>query len=656
VTVRRPTGALGRSIAFSAAAVLVVLVTTGRPIWSVSVLVAAVALVRLGKLGLARGVDEATVRAVCCIVLFMLGFVSLFRAELVSDALLSYGYTASVTLDGDLHLYDELVLHAGHFLFDQAAVRSIWSCGTAVLQAPFFLIGHLVVVALRSAGVFQVTTGFADPCRWAVGLASAWAVLLGCLVVQRWLRSTFSAGPVLLATAALWFGGPLLVFTYRWTGWHHPFALLVTAIFIAAWHATRGRRTMTGWAVLGGLVGLLVLIRPSSIAVGLLAVVEWMLDLRWGRATAAGPAAAIVGAALVLSPQASLSKVLTGQWSALPWGIDGCISAGAVAPLPVSSSGVSCWTLLVVMGLVGLVVGWRQCPLTAGAGLLVVLATAGLTDRSTVGWADTLCLLPVVAWGMTALLERARRVVDLERLCMVLAVVVAHNVVRTCDGPSLYLDAWRHQTASVIVPALVLSIVAAIGAMACRRLVDVGGALGSTVVVLTVVVVVVVHVAVWRCADGGRMGDVVRLNVDDVVVSVVEPEATVFCGDDGPMTAIDVLSHVVSGAALRQDIPVAVVTVVARDGRRFVELLLAGRHTAEVSALLAETARGMRHTVASTEVVRRQSPGDGLVYRAVVTLPDPVLVDRVEVRYVAPVGSLVVTDLYARNGGDGDGR
>jgi hypothetical protein len=122
------------------------------------------------------------------------------------------------------------------------------------------------------------------------------------------------------------------------------------------------------------------------------------------------------------------------------------------------------------------------------------------------------------------------------------------------------------------------------------------------------------------------------------------------------VTSLDLLSYLVNGHGIRQDTPVAEVSVFDRDGRRFDFPLRAGVETAEHSALRPRAARGGGHDTTRTDVVRssltraysrRLYPV--LVYHATLRLPEPLIVRDVRVRYLVDAGELVVTDLFTRD-------
>jgi len=125
---------------------------------------------------------------------------------------------------------------------------------------------------------------------------------------------------------------------------------------------------------------------------------------------------------------------------------------------------------------------------------------------------------------------------------------------------------------------------------------------------------------------------------------------------DLPVTSVDLLSYLIYGHAIRQGTPVAAVTVFDDSERATTRLVRAGIHSAETSHLRPEYRDAIQHGLAATIIVRdlpsheySSDAYDTLTFHATLDLPAPVVVRKVRIRYLLPVGRLVVTDMFLRD-------
>lgn len=664
------------------------------------------------------------------LVLFVICFIALFEVNIVHDAFQYYGYLASLIIDGDLNLYDEIYLHNSFRMynpFPQASGRYI---GTALAEMPAFMLGHWTAGLLNSLGAFHPRTGYSAPYFFWVSLSSCLFGFTGVVFTYAFVRSFFSRSTSLLAVCAVWLASSLVFFSFCWNGWSHPYAFCYTAAFLLLWQRSRGARTLRQWILLGVLAGLIGITRPTAGLIVLLPVVETFLALRRNdgpcldRQWILGALAATAIALCVFSPQLSLWKAISGSWFASPYGEVGDAYtwlqpdfAGIL--FSAARHGLFVWTPVLLPSALGLFLLWRKDRLVASIACILILATTYLYACWTIWWTGIgfsnrffISLTPFFALGLAALIHWLRRYARLDFIVGLLAFAVIWNLflvgnyrrntipqgipdparvidqpltlaqivtaqVQTGPGhfPDLFLGHWIHSNFALnkIVHAvryghvneflLVCIVVALAGSVAFGLLrwilrkhatVRIGSRLIS---ILVVGITLAVHCGIMYAA--GRTTGFHRFyRFDEVDISVRSPAADTYIYSDYPLpvTAVDLVTHLSRAHRIEQGRPVAMVSIIDRDGREHAGLLRAGIETAETSALRPEARALTQHDLARTEVVRARSSVaysdhvyDLLAFRATIDLPAPMIVKGLRLRYLHPVGELTVADIFLRD-------
>jgi len=273
---------------------------------------------------LARRVAGSTVTVAVLLAAFTAGVAVQMKmgARLQSDGFYYYAYLRSMAFDHDVDFsndYRMLGLGDKAHLFTLTRTghaQSAWTIGPAIVWSPFFAAGHLAAMRLHAAGLEVSTDGTSFPYRQAICIAGLFYGLLGCWFTYR-IVSRVWAPPIAATTVALTIAGSFMLWymVAEPTMTHAP-SMAAVAGFVWLWVATRERRTLIEWALLGLLAGLMTLIRWQNALFMILAAFDVLPSLI-GRSDGRARTAALTGGAvfLVCSVIAFLPQMLA--WKAI---------------------------------------------------------------------------------------------------------------------------------------------------------------------------------------------------------------------------------------------------------------------------------------------------------------------------------------------------
>jgi hypothetical protein len=249
-------------------------------------------------------------------------------ARLQSDGFYYYAYLRSMAFDRDVNFMNDyrlLGLGDKTYLFQPTRTghaESAWTIGPAIVWSPFFAAGHLVAARLQATGAAVSTDGTSFPYRQAVCIGSLFYGLLGCWFAYRLTRLFFPA-PLAAAAVALTMSGSFMTwYLLKEPSMTHAASMACVAGFTWMWAATRGRRQVTAWALLGLLAGFMALIRWQNALFALLPAIDAMqLLVRGGRArdrravreTAIASAAFLICAVIAFLPQMFAWQAIYGS-------------------------------------------------------------------------------------------------------------------------------------------------------------------------------------------------------------------------------------------------------------------------------------------------------------------------------------------------------
>ncbi len=281
----------------------------------------------------------------------------------------------SIVVDRDLDLDAELAA------FPARGLAPIYPIGTAVLWVPFHAATHAWLGVLNLLGAGYERDGYAMPYQVAVGVGTVLYGFVAFVLIARVLRCYFSPQLALATVLALCGGTFLLWYLAVESSMTHGTSLFATTLFLYLWHQTRQRRTVAHWAVLGGVAGLMAMVRWADVLFILLPALE-AIRRYWGMARqrdSTGMALALrhhgvfIGTAVFsFSPQLLFWRIGQGGWLAMPadrynmgWG-----SPQVLDVLFSPNHGLLSWTPLLYLAVLGLPLFIRRAP--AVGGLLTV--------------------------------------------------------------------------------------------------------------------------------------------------------------------------------------------------------------------------------------------------------------------------------------------
>jgi len=193
--------------------------------------------------------------------------------------------------------------------------------GTAILWAPFYLVGHGVALVAHGAGVHVATDGYAKPYLWAITLGSACYALVGLLLSYGLCRALVGQLAAFWATLSIWLGTPVIFYSHLAPGYSHAASLFAVALFLFLWARWRDGLTVPRALWLGLVGGLLAMIREQDalfLATPVLYAAFGVLGAlragRWRSALATLGRVALIGVAAVVAylPQLLTYRILNG--------------------------------------------------------------------------------------------------------------------------------------------------------------------------------------------------------------------------------------------------------------------------------------------------------------------------------------------------------
>lgn len=257
--------------------------------------------------------------AYCIIIVYLAAFVAhaAFLGKTVyGDGTYYYAWLRSAVIDHDID-----------FRNDYGAVANIYPIGPAILWSPGFLWIHSVLRADGMSFPYQVT----------VGLMSVGYAIIGILLLWRLVQNPLVILSVAFATNLLFYGSLDTVNS-------HALSFLAATVFLTLWMQREKNQVL-----LGGMLGLLALIRPQDSLYGLLLL---------RKATAKSIIKNTLGFLLIFSLQLMAWQALYGKFWVSPYldrgyGFD-FLHPHVLGVLFSPNNGLFLWTPMALVGVVGL--------------------------------------------------------------------------------------------------------------------------------------------------------------------------------------------------------------------------------------------------------------------------------------------------------------
>lgn len=281
-------------------------------------------------------------------VVYIAGFfahAAYLKKTVYGDGIYYYSWLRSVIVDHNVNFSNEYKELGGvQPNTSSGLVGNKYSVGPALLWAPAFITTHTL---LRG-------DGYGLPYQLAVGLMSVGFTLVGFLLLGKLLQKYFSAmvslvtlGAVAGATNILFYGSLDVVNS-------HALTFFAGILFLSLLLQNEKKN----WYAIGGSLGLIALIRPQDIIIGLLLIPFLNTKHIWK---------IVIGFIVAFSPQLIAWQLLYGQFWMSPYltGAEGFHLLqphllGVLFSLP---NGFYLWTPMALLGTIGLFVGnTKQIP------------------------------------------------------------------------------------------------------------------------------------------------------------------------------------------------------------------------------------------------------------------------------------------------------
>ena len=295
---------------------------------------------------------------------------------------------------------------------------SVYTCGVAMLQTPFFLVSHGMtrLIGLDSDGY--------GPVYYIGVLFSAFFyVWLGIIILFSVLRRYFGEKSSIASVMLLFFATNLLYYTLVAPGMSHAYSFFLISLYIFAVHRFYQVQDIRNSLLLSFSIGLAVLIRPTNVVAliyfFLFDLTHWkeipvrfrLLFSRWQLILLM----LLVGL-LVALPQMAYWHYVTGDWiyySYLDEGFPNWRSPQVNTVLFGARGGWFLYTPLMMISFLVLLFYWRKSEYSARAIILVMVLIIWIngswwapTFSASVGYRALIEYLPFMAFPLGFLFER----------------------------------------------------------------------------------------------------------------------------------------------------------------------------------------------------------------------------------------------------------
>ena len=346
-----------------------------------------------------------------------------------SDGTYYYSYLPSLILDHDLDFrnqYEVLIsgredakLHAS-----EGRPPNKYTIGAAVLWTPFFLIGHLLALALRAAGFPIPLDGMGFTYQIPTMLGSITYGFAGVLLLHRSCCRFFSRRASAFSSVLIWLATNLIYYMIAEPSMSHACSFFAASLFLNLWLSYRPDPTLYQWLLLGLSGGLIALVRPPDATWLALPAIDLVLTAGTGwkgrlLRSIRGLIVFGIAAAIFFLPQFLIwqgldaTPTMHGRSSAARYNVHLHWFSPDVLPLLFSlSHGLFSWHPVLLFAAAGLFLLYRKNRSLA-VSLTLVFASQVYMISSWYGWPGghsfgsrmLISSLPALAFGLAALLE-----------------------------------------------------------------------------------------------------------------------------------------------------------------------------------------------------------------------------------------------------------
>ncbi len=182
-----------------------------------------------------------------------------YEMVLTSDALGYYQYLPAWFLGMDIRQLPYARPAGNGNMLNQ------YTCGLAILQAPFFFLGHLVSKVMQ-----QPTTGYTPVYGFLILTGTMVYVFAGLILLFRVLRRHFNVFISLLSVLMVYFATNLTYYTIAQAGYTHACSFFLFSAYLYILPSFLEKPGWTNSLLTGGVLALAVLMRPAAIVITVL--------------------------------------------------------------------------------------------------------------------------------------------------------------------------------------------------------------------------------------------------------------------------------------------------------------------------------------------------------------------------------------------------
>lgn len=335
---------------------------------------------------------------------------NMLQKTVYGDGIFYYSWLRSVVVDRDIDFTNEYAVSGvSQPKTSSGMFGNKYSIGPALLWAPAFLWTHQLVRG----------DGWELPYQITVGLSSVLASLFGLALVVRLLSPSWTIVPVLIlitgATNLLFYGAIDNANS-------HALSFFASAVFLSFIMQSKKNSI-----AIGAALGLLALIRLQDI-VFILLLLTYKNQIKWR--------SFFTGFLMSFAPQLIAWISLYGTL-ANPYITGGeTFSVGSLHILGVlfgAQSGIFLWTPVVLLGITGLLLGYKKYwsyLLVCFVELLIVASWSTWTQGASYSGRMFVSILPIIAIGLSHITERMFTKTLLRRILPILSLsLVVMNVL-----------------------------------------------------------------------------------------------------------------------------------------------------------------------------------------------------------------------------------
>jgi len=322
----------------------------------------------------------------CTILLFFRFYIT--RSVMGGDAVYYYSNIRSLLIDKDIdfrneytHFYNEISPFTGNRKIPSIPVKNsttgklpnIAPIGSAVLLAPFFVIGHFFSNIFQNLGFSVSTDGYSSVCMIVVAFGSLLYAFIGMFFIYCFGKKLFDENVALLGAVGIWLCTPIIYYMTMEPLMSHTISMFGVTAFVFYWYLTRENRKIHQWILLGLIGGGISIVRYQDASFLIIPIMEitasqlfrkmsWKIVCSYVRAICAF----LIAAISIIALQLYANKVLYGSPFTTGYAGYGFIywkSPRLFYTLFSTQCGLLLWSPIVIFSIVGFFLFSKKNPL-----------------------------------------------------------------------------------------------------------------------------------------------------------------------------------------------------------------------------------------------------------------------------------------------------